>query len=84
MRVRTPNLQVEAAVYCPNEGREKLNLRLVGLICVAEDPSEVVVQLPHTRFRKGRADRVAIEPDAKIERALVYGERRWQGAKGWE
>ena len=84
VRVRTPNLQVEAAVRYPDEGREKLNLRLVGLICVSEDPSEVIVQLPHTRSRKGRADRVTIEPDAKIEQALVYGERRWQGAKGRE
>ena len=81
-RVRVPNWQVGATVHYKDHSREKLKLRLVGLICISENPSGVIVQPPPMRIRKGRADAVTIEPDARIEQALIYGERRWQGAKG--
>ena len=81
LRVRFPNWQVDAHLHDADDAVAKVNLRLVGVICVAPEPERVVVQLPQYRVRKRMKSTVLLEPDARLGAAYVYGETRWQRAK---
>ena len=81
LRVRFPNWQVDAFLHDEDNAVAKVNLRLVGLICVVSEPGRVVVQLPQYRVRKRMKSTVSIKPDARLGAAYLYGETRWQRAK---
>ena len=81
VRVRFPNWQVDAFLHDADDAVSKVNLRLVGLICVVSEPERLIVQLPQYRVRKRMASTVTIEPDARLGAAFIYSEARWQRAK---
>ena len=82
LRVRYPNWQVDARLHGEDDAVAKVSLRLVGVVCVADEPRRVDVQLPSYRIRKRAKNTVVLEPDARLGAAYVYGETRWQRAKG--